>query len=75
MMRVDTHSFVVIKLIISVNLLIRDAREVADVVNDFGRDPIGEGKEEQVCIRGFTLDFTEFLPLKGIQQETRDVAG
>jgi hypothetical protein len=26
-----------------------EAREAADVVNDFGRDPIGEGKEEQVC--------------------------
>jgi len=24
-----------------------EARAVADVVNDFGRDPIGEGKEEQ----------------------------
>lgn len=25
-----------------------EAREAGDVVNDFGRDPIGEGKEEQV---------------------------
>ena len=25
-----------------------EARQVADVVNDFGRDPIGEGKEEKV---------------------------
>lgn len=25
-----------------------EARAAADVVNDFGRDPIGEGKEEQV---------------------------
>jgi hypothetical protein len=25
-----------------------EARQAADVVNDFGRDPIGEGKEEQV---------------------------
>jgi len=25
-----------------------EAREAEDVVNDFGRDPIGEGKEEQV---------------------------
>lgn len=25
-----------------------EAREVQDAVNDFGRDPIGEGKEEQV---------------------------
>ncbi len=25
-----------------------EAREAGDVVNDFGRNPIGEGKEEQV---------------------------
>ena len=25
-----------------------EAREEADKVNDFGRDPIGEGKEERV---------------------------
>jgi hypothetical protein len=25
-----------------------EAREAADVVNDFGRDPIGEGQEERV---------------------------
>jgi len=49
-------SFVVIKVIIGVNLISyatrrrsgMEAREEADVVNDFGRDPIGEGKEEQV---------------------------
>ena len=52
-------SFVVIKVIIGVNLISyatrrrsgMEAREVADVVNDFGRDPIGEGKEEQVGFR------------------------
>lgn len=27
-----------------------EAREVHDAVNDFGRNPIGEGKEEQVRI-------------------------
>lgn len=27
-----------------------EARAAADKVNDFGRDPIGEGKEEQVRI-------------------------
>ena len=27
-----------------------EAREKEDAVNDFGRDPIGEGKEEQVGI-------------------------
>ncbi|KAG5638629.1 hypothetical protein H0H81_011348 [Sphagnurus paluster] len=48
--------FLVIKVILGVNLVSyasrrragMDAREIADVVNDFGRDPIGEGKEEQV---------------------------
>ncbi|KAF8971129.1 eukaryotic membrane protein family-domain-containing protein [Flammula alnicola] len=48
--------FVVIKIIIGVNLLSyatrrragMEEREAADVVNDFGRDPIGEGKEEQL---------------------------
>src|SRR6266545_3057973 len=49
-------SFVVIKIIIGVNLLGyatrrragMEEREARDLVNDFGRDPIGEGKEEQV---------------------------
>ncbi|KAI0305533.1 eukaryotic membrane protein family-domain-containing protein [Multifurca ochricompacta] len=47
--------FVLIKVIMGVNLVsyaIRrragmEAREIADVVNDFGRDPIGEGQEER----------------------------
>ncbi|KAF8629188.1 hypothetical protein AX17_005773 [Amanita inopinata Kibby_2008] len=46
---------VVIKIIVGINLLSyasrrhaeMEARAAADVVNDFGRDPIGEGKEEQ----------------------------
>ena len=50
-------SFVVVKIIIGVNLISYatrrhagvEEREKADVINDFGRDPIGEGKEEQVC--------------------------
>ncbi|KAI0743765.1 eukaryotic membrane protein family-domain-containing protein [Daedaleopsis nitida] len=45
----------VIKIILGVRLLTyatrrraeMEAREIADRVNDFGRDPIGEGKEEQ----------------------------
>jgi hypothetical protein len=49
-------SFVVVKIILGINLLSyatrrrvgMEARERGDVVNDFGRDPIGEGKEEQV---------------------------
>ncbi|TFK44218.1 eukaryotic membrane protein family-domain-containing protein [Crucibulum laeve] len=47
--------FVVIKVIIGVNLVSyatrrragMEEREAADAINDFGRDPIGEGKEEQ----------------------------
>lgn len=49
-------SLLVIKIILGVRLLTyatrrraeMEAREIADRVNDFGRDPIGEGKEEQV---------------------------
>jgi hypothetical protein len=49
-------SFVVIKVIMGVNLVSyatrrragMEAREQEDAVNDYGRDPIGEGKEEQV---------------------------
>jgi len=47
--------FVVVKIILGVNLLSyatrrhvgMDARTAADAVNDYGRDPIGEGKEEK----------------------------
>jgi len=47
--------FVVIKVIMGVNLVSyatrrragMEAREAEDAVNDFGRDPIGEGKEER----------------------------
>lgn len=49
------HSFVVVKIMLGVQLLSyatrrragMEAREAADVVNDFGRNSIGEGKEEQ----------------------------
>lgn len=49
-------STVVIKIIVGVRLLSyatkrragMEARAAADVINDFGRDPIGEGKEERV---------------------------
>jgi len=52
------YSFVVIKVIIGVNLVgyatrrraRMEEREAADAVNDFGRNPIGEGKEEQVSL-------------------------
>jgi hypothetical protein len=54
-------SFVGLKLIIGIQLLSyatrrragMEARAAADVVNDFGRDPIGEGKEEQVSNNAF----------------------
>lgn len=53
-------SCVVVKIIIGVNLVSyatkrranMEANEVADKVNDFGRDPIGEGKDERVSSRG-----------------------
>ena len=35
-----------------------EAREAEDVVNDFGRDPIGEGQEERVS-HVFTLPLTD----------------
>lgn len=52
------YSFVVIKIIMGVRLLsyatsrrpgMQD-RQDEDVINDFGRDPVGEGKEERVCL-------------------------
>ncbi|KAJ3845442.1 eukaryotic membrane protein family-domain-containing protein [Lentinula raphanica] len=47
--------FVVIKIIMGVNLISyatrrragMEAREAEDAVNDYGRDPVGEGKEER----------------------------
>jgi hypothetical protein len=55
------RSFVVLKIIIGVNLLgyahrrraLMEFRKAVDVVNDFGRNPIGEGKEEQVLLLVF----------------------
>ena len=63
------HSFVVIKVIVGVNLIGyatrrrsgMEARQAADVVNDFGRDPIGEGKEEQVRFYSSPLWFFVIL--------------
>ncbi|KAF8488406.1 eukaryotic membrane protein family-domain-containing protein [Gautieria morchelliformis] len=51
--------FVVLKIMLGVHLVSyatrrregMEAREAEDVVNDFGRDPIGEGKEEQIYNR------------------------
>jgi hypothetical protein len=58
-------SFVVIKVIIGVNLLTyatrrqtgMDEREAMDIVNNFGRDPIGEGNEERVSFPCFGRRF------------------
>jgi hypothetical protein len=52
----DIDSFVVLKIIIGINLVHYAARRQADMdereredkINDFGRDPIGEGPEERV---------------------------
>ncbi|THV05079.1 DUF747-domain-containing protein [Dendrothele bispora CBS 962.96] len=51
--------FVVIKIIIGINLISyaarrragMETREAEDAVNDFGRDPIGESKEERIYNR------------------------
>ncbi|KAJ7901805.1 eukaryotic membrane protein family-domain-containing protein [Mycena olivaceomarginata] len=51
--------FVVIKVIMGVHLISyatkrkagMEAREAEDAINDFGRDPIGEGREEQIYNR------------------------
>jgi len=51
--------FVVVKVIMGVNLVSyatkrkagMEAREAEDTINDFGRDPIGEGREEQIYNR------------------------
>lgn len=58
-------SFVVIKVIIGVNLLTyatrrqagMDEREAMDIVNNFGRDPIGEGNDERVSVLCFVHGF------------------
>ena len=42
-----------------------EAREAEDAINDFGRDPIGEGKEEQIYNR----------ELKTMLDNKRDDAG
>jgi hypothetical protein len=51
-----------------------EAREQEDAVNDYGRDPIGEGKEEQVCSQ---LSFQRFALIAlldaGLQSRVEDV--
>ena len=45
------------------------AREVADKVNDFGRDPIGEGREEQVILF-LSLSFSTCLQATFLHRST-----
>lgn len=60
------RSFVVIKIIMGVRLLSyatnrragMQEREDEDVINDFGRDPVGEGKDERVRCVPLLCQFT-----------------
>jgi hypothetical protein len=49
-----------------------EAREAADVVNDFGRDPIGEGQEERVR---FNLTLPSTVPHFGMHLTNRSTIG
>lgn len=53
-----------------------EGREVADVVNDFGRNPIGEGKEEQVGCVYIDADIflTIYLSRADVQPRAEDAA-
>lgn len=67
--------FLVIKIILGVQLLTyatrrragMEAREEADKINDFGRNPIGEGHEEQVCL---SASCVRALPLTVVCRRT-----
>ena len=53
-----------------------EEREAKDAINDFGRDPVGEGKEERVRF----LDYPCHMKLypnfnSGIQYEIEGVTG
>lgn len=61
----DTGSLVVFKIVLGINLLNyaskrykgMDARRIKDDrINDFERDPLGEGKDEQVSLRAVRLN-------------------
>ena len=79
----DANSFVGLKLLMGIQLLSyatrrragMEARAAADIVNDFGRDPIGEGKEEQV--RRYVLSHALRIPdsLVEIQPRPQDDFG
>ena len=51
-----------------------EAREEADKVNDFGRDPIGEGKEEQVRLMPYLCACTSHVLYTEVQQGPQDAS-
>lgn len=55
-----------------------EAREAEDVVNDYGRDPIGEGQEERVSYI-FTFPITDsqyaLLDVQKYNRELKDILG
>ena len=69
----------VVKIIVGVNLLSyatrrragMDARAAADSVNDYGRDPIGEGKEEKVSRMNCCLCLESHKFLKKYDRELK----
>lgn len=73
-------SFVVIKTILGVNLITyatrrqagMEERRAADAVNDFGRDPIGEGGDERVYTISACLVFFAEISVD-IQQESEEI--
>lgn len=76
------RSFVAIKIIMGVRLLsyatTRKAgmqeREDEDVINDFGRDPVGEGKDERVNCVIFLYRSISNLTFPDIQPGVEDLS-
>jgi hypothetical protein len=51
-----------------------EAREAEDVVNDYGRDPIGEGQEERVShIFTFPITDPQTRPVLDVQKYNREL--
>ena len=75
-------SVLVLKIMLGVQLLTyaarrragMEAREEADKVNDFGRDPIGEGKEEQVGATPYLCACSSHTPDTEVQQGSQDAS-
>lgn len=63
-----TRSLVLIKIIMGINLISyaarrqagMEARKAEDMINDFGRNPVGEGREEQVRLPCVPCDLDEY---------------